>query len=266
MEIFKKIKNFKIERMSSDAIWLIHIANPPFNLLTSALLDELNQILTKFTETKEARVMILAGDGERAFSAGADFKEIANIDSNETAMKLVQLGQGICNKIEAIDKPIIAAINGLCIGGANEIAMACHIRIASENAKISQPELNLGIIPGFGGTQRLSRLIGPSRARKLILTGDNITAVDAMRWGLVDEVVQKGHAILAGIELAKRIINKSQLGIEYCQRAIKEGLEDTLESGLKLEMEYFCQMCQANDMQEGINAFKEKRQPKFKGL
>jgi enoyl-CoA hydratase/carnithine racemase len=264
MSAEKKFKYLKLEKQENEAVWIVSIDNPPANTLSQILLDELDSAVDSFDRDGVAKVLVLTGAGERAFCAGADINEIIKIDSPETGERLAVRGQKLCDRIENLDKPIIAAINALCLGGGNEIAMACHIRIASENAKFGQPEISIGIIPGFGGTQRLLRLIGESQARKLILTGDTINATEAHALGLVDEVVEKGKALFQAIELTKRIIRNSQVGVKLSQRALREGGRKTLAEGLKIEIECFRRVCESEDMKEGGRAFKEKRPPFFK--
>ena len=200
----------RTEKLETGRVWILTIDHPPANILNFAILDELEILLDQFQKDAKAKVTILTGAGERAFSAGADLNGIIGIKSPDDGEKIIRSVQKLFNKIENSDKPIIAAINNLCLGGGNELALACHIRIASERAKFGQPEINLGIIPGWGGTQRLPRLIGMPRARKLILTGDIISAKEAFDFGLVDEVVAHGHALDQALDLAKRIIRNGQ--------------------------------------------------------
>lgn len=255
----------KLNQVEEGAIWIVTLDNPPANTLSLPMLDELEAVCERFSVDASARVLILTGAGERAFSAGADINEIMSIDSPKRGRQLAERGHKLCNKIEHIEKPVIAAINALCLGGGNEIAMACHMRIASENAKFSQPEINIGIIPGFGGTQRLRRLVGASRALKLILTGDVVSATEAFTLGLVDEVVAKGQVLNQTTALAKRIIRNSPVGTYFSQRVIHEGLEMNFQQALDLEIDYFEKVCNTEDMGEGLKAFKEKRLPIFKG-
>jgi len=258
-----KFRFVQIEKRESDAIWIAAINNPPANVLSACLLDELRQCLADFQETASAKVLILTGTGERAFCAGADINEIISIEDPETGVKLARKGHNLCDEIEKCDKPVIAAINALCLGGGNELILACHMRIASERAKFGQPEITIGIIPGFGGTQRLPRLIGASSARKLILTGDTIGAIEAHGMGLVDEVVKPDMAVERSVEIAKRIIKNSQRMVRLSQEAIREGLALPLDKGLEKELECFREVCKSEDMKEGLKAFKEKRQPKY---
>lgn len=259
-----KFQFLQIEKKESETIWIIALNNPPANVLSSSVLDELDTCIANFQASTFAKSLILTGAGERAFCAGADINEIASIENPEMGVRLAQKGQKLCARIEKCDKPIIAAIQALCLGGGNELILACHMRIASEGAKFGQPEITIGIIPGFGGTQRLPRLIGVSRARKLILTGDTIAAAEAYSLGLVDEVVKHGMAVERSIQIAKRIIKNSQKMVQLSQEAIREGLALSLDKGLEKELKCFLEVCKSEDMKEGLKAFKEKRQPKYK--
>lgn len=265
MPIKQDFKFLKVEQQNDGVIWILTIDHPPVNSLTIRLLNELEQALESFNSDLKSKAMILTAAGERAFSSGADINEIMAISCPDEGVTLARHGQMLCDKIEHTEKPVIVAINALCIGGGNEISMACHIRVASERAKFGQPEINLGIIPGFGGTQRLPRLVGPSRARKLILTGNLISAQEAFQIGLVDVVVEHGKTLPAALTLARGIIRNSQVCIRLAQKAINEGLRSaSLEEGLKQEIEYFKQVCKSEDMKEGLKAYKEKRAPNYK--
>ncbi len=173
------------------------------------------------------------------------------------------MGQGVFDKIEQMRKPVIAAITGFCLGGGMELAMACHMRVAGDRARMGQPEINLGIIPGFGGTQRLTRLVGKAKAMEMILTGDMINAQEAKALGLVNKVVPEGEVLKQAVGLAKKIAAKGGKAISAAMQAIQEGTVQPLSQGLALEASLFGQICQTGDMKEGISAFLEKRQPKF---
>jgi enoyl-CoA hydratase len=176
----------------------------------------------------------------------------------------IERGQGVNLKIEKATKPVIAAINGFCLGGGLELAMACHMRICSDRARLGQPEINLGIIPGWGGTQRLARIIGKGKAIELILTGDMTTAQEAYRLGLVNKVVPAGAVLKEAQGLARKIVSKSKVPVAAALRAITEGLAVPIEEGLRIEADQFVGLADTDDIREGVNAFLEKRQPDFK--
>ncbi len=247
-----------------DQIAVVTLDNPPVNILTSSIMKELDETFAQLDKDDKVKVIIFTTAGTNAFIAGADIKEIAQIQNPEQALSLTQKGHGVLNRIENMKKITIAAIHGVCVGGGNELVMAFHIRIASERAKFGQPEINLGIIPGFGGTQRLVKLVGLSKARELILTGDMINAQEALRIGLVNRVVPDGEILKQTMGLAKKIASKSKVAIELCEEAMRDAVKLPLEKGLESEAKLFAKLTQTQDMKEGIQAFLEKRQPKFK--
>jgi enoyl-CoA hydratase/carnithine racemase len=211
----------------------------------------------------EVKTIIITGAGQ-FFVAGADINEIAALKSPEEAKAVVVKGQEVFSRIQASPKPVIAAINGrFCLGGGNELAMACHIRLAEDGVRFGQPEINLGIMPGWGGTQRFPRYVGKGKALELLLTGDMINAQEAKRIGLVNNVVPVGEVVKAAKDLAKKINSKGALAIAAILRAVNQGMETTLEEGLALEADEFSKLCATEDMREGVNAFLQKRQPKF---
>lgn len=253
-----------IKTKIEDRVALVTIDRPPVNALNGKAMAELTETFEALAQNPEVKVIVLTGEGKNhTFIAGADLKEMASIKSPKEAEELAKKGQAVLNRIEKMKKPVIAAINSVCIGGGNELAMACHFRIASDRARLGQPEISLGIIPGFGGTQRLTRLVGASKARELILTGDMITAQEAFRIGLVDRVVPDGELLRQALGLAKKIASKGALAVAYAQEAIAEGLAGSLEQGLGLEAKLFGKVAETEDMKEGVRAFLEKRQPKF---
>ncbi|MDZ7262173.1 MAG: enoyl-CoA hydratase-related protein, partial [candidate division KSB1 bacterium] len=197
------------------------------------------------------------------FITGNHINEINELKNAKEAEAIALKGQAIINQIENSRKPFIAAINGMCLGGGNELAMACHLRIASDRAQLGQPEINLGIIPGFGGTQRLARLTNKAKALELILTGDRITAQEAYRIGLVNKVVPAMDLMKQALGLAKKIAAKGAVAIAKGIEAIDKGLEMSLADGLKYEAKLFGEICETEDMREGVSAFLQKRQPRF---
>jgi enoyl-CoA hydratase len=229
------------------------------NALNNQTRAEFRAAIDDVAEDDAIKVLILTGSG-KAFVAGSDIKEF-NATTPFAAHNIMRLGE----MVEKLEKPVIAAVNGFCLGGGNEIAMGCDIIIASEKAKFGQTEINIGIIPGGGGTQRLPRLIGPGRAKELIYTGDIIRAEEADRLGLVNRVVPMDELMPAAKELAKKIAAKSAAALKLAKTAINRGMQTNLESGLKYEYELYSLSLSLEDKLEGVNAFLEKRAPKFVG-
>lgn len=227
-------------------------------------MHELGELAKQIAQNNEIRACILTGDGEKAFVAGADIKELSVLNKDQS-FELAQLGQKIFKSIEDCPKPIIALVNGFALGGGCELAMACHMRIATENAKFGQPEVNLGIIPGYGGTQRLTQLVGRGKALELLLTGDMISAADAKPLGLVNHVVASKDE---GFELAKKIltkiISKGPIAVANTIKAVNAGFNFEQE-GYTAEANYFAECSTTQDFKEGTSAFLEKRQPAFSG-
>lgn len=242
---------------------LLKINRPPVNALGRQLLDELGRAMDELQNDPTVKVVILASAIQNVFIAGVDLKEMAQITHPAEIMEVVKQGQAVFDKIENSPKPVIAAVQGACVGGGQELILACHIRIASDRTRFAQPEITLGIIPGFGGTQRLARIVGASRATELILTGDIITPQEALRIGLVNHVVSDGALLKTAKEIAKKIARHGLPAIRAAMRAIGRGLDASLPEGLKAEQEEFKTITTTKDMQEGIRAFLEKRQPKF---
>jgi len=229
------------------------------NALNNQTRAEFRSAIDEVAADDEIKVLILTGSG-KAFVAGSDIKEF-NATTPYMAHNIMRLGE----MVEKLEKPVIAAVNGFCLGGGNEIAMGCDIIIASEKAKFGQTEINIGIIPGGGGTQRLPRLIGACRAKELIFTGDIIRAEEADRLGLVNRVVPMDELMPTAKELAKKIATKSAAALKLAKTAINRGMQTNLESGLKYEYELYSMSLSLEDKTEGVNAFLEKRAPKFVG-
>ncbi len=246
-----------------ERVCTLTISNPPANLLSRAVLTELRSFLDGLArDPGSTKVLVITGAGT-FFIVGADIKEISEIRDAAAGAQAAGLGQLVFSQIENLRVPTIAAINGHCLGGGNELAISCSIRIASDRARIGQPEINLGIIPGFGGTQRLARLVGRGKALELNLTGDMINAQTALEIGLLNKVVPEAELMKQVMGMAKKIAAKSRPAIERILRATREGLAVPLEEGLKLEAQLFGELCDLQDMHEGLKAFLEKRQPKF---
>lgn len=234
------------------------------NALNRAVMQELDHAFTALAGDAEIRAAILTGAGEKAFVAGADIGELSTqtpVEGKEFSL----WGQAILNKIENLGKPVIAAINGFALGGGCELAMACTVRIASENAKLGQPEVRLGIMAGYGGTQRLARLVGKGLAMQLLLTGEQISATDAYLIGLVNKVVPLAELIPTADKMAQAMIANAPLALKYTMEAVHRGMEMTQAEGLFLEATLFGLCCTTEDMKEGTKAFLEKRPAQFKG-
>jgi len=234
------------------------------NALNAQCKSELRDLFSKLKTNPEVDVVVLTGSGEKAFVAGTDIAELTKLDA-VSGKEFAANGQSIFDLIQHLGKPVIAAVNGYALGGGCEIALACHIRIASENAKFGQPEVNLGIIPGYGGTQRLARLVGAGRAMEMILTGNQIDANEALRIGLVTKVVPQSELLATAESIAKTILSKGQLAIRMSIKAINATMEAPLNEGLHIEAGLFGECCSTEDFREGTTAFLEKRKPVFKG-
>jgi enoyl-CoA hydratase len=233
------------------------------NALNEQAKAELKQAFERLRDDADVDVVILTGSGEKSFVAGTDIKELTELNSG-SGRSFSEGGQAVFNLIENLVKPVIAAVNGYALGGGCELALACHIRFASENARFGQPEVNLGIIPGYGGTQRLARLVGKGKAMEMILTGDQIDAHEALRIGLVNKVVPQAELLKAAEELAAKIITKGQLAVRTALKAVNATHETSLSDGQTLEARLFGDSCGTQDFKEGTRAFLEKRKPAFK--
>lgn len=234
------------------------------NALNRKVISELTNCLRKLRRDNSLRAVILTGAGEKAFVAGADVKAMAKMDQTE-ARYFAKIGQNLTKLIEGFNKPVIAAVNGFALGGGCELVLACHIRIASENAKFGQPEVGLGLIPGFGGTQRLPRLVGRGIATELIVTGKIVDANYAEKIGLVNSVVPQKNLLETCETMAKQIAKNSPLAVKLSLDAMHHGLELTLDEALNYEASEFGFIFNSHDMKEGTTAFAEKRKPDFKG-
>lgn len=251
------------ERRNSLAI--IRLNRPEkLNALTREMLLSLSDAFKTIAGESNTRAIILTGSGERAFCAGTDIGELKEHDQS-TAREVARCGQEVCEQIEGCAVPVIAAINGLATGGGGELALACHIRFASSNARFSLPETKLGLIPGYGGTQRLAREIGQGRALELMLTRRTLSAQEALKYGLVNRVTEPGALLPESELLAGEIAKLAPLAIRACLQAVTRGLKLPLAEGLALEAELFASLFATEDMREGTSAFLEKRAPVFKG-
>lgn len=251
-------------KTEEDGVEILVIRHPPVNALSTSVLDALAQRIAEVEQSSASRVVVLTGDGQY-FSAGADVKEMAMMDLND-APKVVHRGLELFSRIEAMRPPVIASINGLALGGGLELALSCDLRIAGESAKLGAPETKIGLLPAYGGTQRLSRLVGPAKARELIFTASMIPAAEALRIGLVNKVVSAGQELRASRDLAHTIAQNAPKAVQATKRAIREGWDRPLAEGLALESELFAsEVLPSEDLREGIAAFVERRPPKFKG-
>ncbi|MGQ0602310.1 MAG: enoyl-CoA hydratase-related protein [Anaerolineales bacterium] len=252
-----------------DRVATITIDHAPVNALNDAVLDELSAVVDDVLADENVKAAVITGGGQLAFVAGADINVFDTLlkqgEAGEPAARaFLQKGQSVFGKIENAGKPFIAAINGVALGGGMELAMACHMRIIGDRAKLGQPEINLGLIPGWGGTQRLPRLVGKAKAIELILTGDQLTAQEAFRLNLVNKVVPGGEVLKTTRDLAKKISTKGAMTIRTALHAITVGSAKPLAEGLAVEAEQVSVAVRTEDMAEGVSAFLQKRQPQFK--
>jgi len=253
----------KLERR--NAIAVLTLSRPDkLNALSLFMKDELERTLHQMESDPDLRALVITGEGDRAFCAGTDIADMAHLDP-DGAKAFAQRGQELGNQLERFPVPVIAAINGLAAGGGTELALGCHLRVAATNARFSLPELKLGIIPGYGGTQRLMRVVGEGRALEMMLTGESVSAAEAQRAGLVNRVVEPADLMKEAEELAGKIARLAPLAIRTCLKAVIGGRELSLEDGLALERELFSSLFVTEDVREGTSAFLEKRKPVFKG-
>ncbi|TCL35445.1 enoyl-CoA hydratase [Anaerospora hongkongensis] len=248
-----------------DSIGLLTINRPQvLNALNRETMTEISQVVGKIATDPEVAVLIITGAGEKSFVAGADISEMRTLSALE-GRAWSKFSQATFNAIENLPQPVIAAVNGYALGGGCELAMSCDIRIASDKAKFGQPEVLLGVVAAFAGTQRLPRLIGKGRAKELLFTGDQIDAAEACRIGLVNKVVPAGELLTAAKALAAKIISRGPVAVQLCKAAVNEGLDMDLESAQAYEAEVFGLCFATADQKEGMNAFVEKRPAKFTG-
>jgi enoyl-CoA hydratase len=244
-------------------IFIVTINRPDkLNALNKNVMTDLDAALNEVEKNPDIKAVVITGFGEKAFAAGADISEFVGL-SNEEGKALAKTGQDIFFRIENCTKPIVAAVNGFALGGGCELAMACHFRIASDNAKFGQPEVNLGLIPGYGGTQRLVQLIGKGRALELLMTANIIDASVALEYGLVNHVVPQDDLLPKTKMMLEQITSKAPLAISKCITSVNAGFSN--ENGYEVELRSFGECFSTNDMKEGTSAFLEKRKPDFKG-
>ncbi|MGD0986608.1 MAG: enoyl-CoA hydratase-related protein [Candidatus Sulfotelmatobacter sp.] len=256
-------ENILVEKKNSIAY--VTVNRPKvLNALNMATMEELRAVFHDIKNDASIRVVIFTGSGEKAFIAGADIGELAKHDA-VYGKEYTHRGQNVLNLIENLGKPVIACVNGFALGGGCEMALACTMRLASENAKLGQPEVKLGIIPGYGGTQRLPRLVGKGIAMQLLLSGEMITAQEAHRIGLVNEVTAPAELIPRAEAIAAKITANAPLAVQYAMEAVNKGMDMSLSEGLYLEAVLFAVACATEDKKEGTSAFLEKRLAQFKG-
>jgi enoyl-CoA hydratase len=248
-----------------DGLALVRLNRPEkMNALSRAMLDELMETFNRIEREEKVRAVLLTSANDRAFCAGTDIVELAGLNE-DGARRAAERGQEICARIEHCRVPVIAAINGVVAGGGLELALACHLRVASTSAQFSLPETKLGIIPAYGGTQRLARIVGEGRALGMMLAGEVVSAEGAHAMGLVNRVTSTDQLFSEAEALAREIMGLAPLAISACLRAVTRGLELPLEEGLALEAELFSSLFSTEDMREGTSAFLEKRAPIFRG-
>lgn len=247
-----------------DRIATVKINRPPANALSSGLIKELSGVLDEIEPNEDIRVILIHGEG-RFFSAGADIKEFTTVTSRDDFSRLGLNGQELFDRMENFPKPIIAAIHGAALGGGLELAMACHFRIVSEKAKLGLPELQLGIIPGFAGTQRLPRYVGSARAAEMMFTSDPITGTEAVQYGLANHAFPEEELLEKAYSIANKIAKKSPVSIKATIELLNYSKTKEFYSGVKREAELFGEVFATEDAKEGISAFLEKREPDFKG-
>lgn len=234
------------------------------NAINREIFFELRGLFGELAAEDAVRAIILTGSGEKAFVAGADIAELARLTPTE-ARDLSRLGQEVMEGISRCPKPVIAAVNGWALGGGLELAMCCHFRIAAANARMGVPEVSLGVIPGYAGTQRLPRLVGPGMATQMVVTGDPVKADEALRIGLVNQVVEQAELLPTCVKIAETIAARGPVAVRYALEAVARGLDGALEEGSWLEQALFGLLWTTEDMKEGTGAFLEKRKPEFKG-
>ena len=256
-------ENLTIER--DGAVAVLTVTRPTvLNALNNETITELENAVSRLAADGEVRAVVLTGAGDKAFIAGADIRELAVL-TPVTAETLAARGHALCHAIERMGKPVIAAINGYALGGGCELAMACTLRIAADKAKLGQPEIGLGLLPGYGGTQRLPRLVGSGRALEMMLTGAPIDAEEAWRIGLVNRVVPRAELMPRTIDLARRIAAQAPIAARCILAAVREGVGMTLADGCAHEASLFGLAAATSDWREGTSAFLEKRSPRFTG-
>ncbi len=250
--------------IKEDRLAIVTINHPPVNALNSRVLEALEKSFDELAADKDIGAVVLTGAGEKAFVAGADISEFTTLSSTN-GEQLSRRGQLIFQKIEDFPAPVIAAVNGFALGGGLELALACDIRVLSENARVGLPEVTLAIFPGYGGTQRLPRTIAPGKARELIFTGEMIPAAEAYRIGLADHLVAPGEALAQARKIAEKILARGPIAVRLAKEAVTRGRGLPVSEGCQIEAQLFGQLCGTEDQREGAAAFLEKRPPVYTG-
>jgi enoyl-CoA hydratase/carnithine racemase len=246
--------------VNEKGIAIMIMDNPPLNAISSFMIEQIKSTVLKIISDDSVRVAVITGNG-KAFVAGADIRELAALNGKEESANWIASGQDAYSIIENANKPFIAAVNGIALGGGMELALACHFRIADESAKLGLPEINLGVIPGFGGTQRASRLLGISKALEFILTGNPVTAQEALSIGLVNKVAAKGTVVETAVEFAESIAVKGKPALQAALKAVTEGYSMNMKDAILLERDQFSNLTGTENAREGFSAFFEKRKP-----
>lgn len=256
------MKYLKLSREDKTAV--ISICHAPANALCQDLIKELSGLLDEIEKDGEIRTVIIHGEG-RFFSAGADIKEFVNLTDKDESRRLAENGQKVFEKIEKFPKPVIAAIHGAALGGGLELAMACHLRLVADNAKLGLPELQLGLIPGFAGTQRLPRYVGVAKAAEMILTGEPISGAEAVKWGLANRACPEEELLSEAKQLAEKIAKKSPVSVRAVMELLNSGKTEDFYAAVRKEAELFAEVFSSADAKEGISAFLQKRETEFVG-
>lgn len=254
----RKYVHFRID----DRIATVTVDRPPVNALNRQVEDEMEEVFEELGTLSEVGVVIITGGGKKAFMAGADIKAILEKGPKE-AHEMSASTQRVLSKVEAFNRVVIAAVNGLALGGGCEVALACDIRVADESAVFGFPEVGLGLLPGAGGTQRLARIVGIGKAKELILTGDPIEASEAKRIGLVEKTAPHGESVKEAIKMAERVLQRGPKAVTNAKKAINRSLDLVLADGLRMETQLFSELFQTAEVYEGVTAFLKKRKPNF---